>query len=129
MTTLGATVAAGTKVTIDLDVMTPDVDVETPIMQALVLDDAGTTFGTIDLALTVAPGAQPDTSSDGSETPDESGGCNAGGGNAGWLGLVLGAAVLGRGRRNRRRRGRRGHGRTAPHPADTTIPRAPTPRS
>lgn len=97
VTTLGGAVVAGAQVRIDLDVMTPAVDTETPISQTFTLTDGDTQFGTIALALTVAPGANTQTSSDGSEPPTETGGCNAGGG-AGWL-LAL---VVARFRRRRR---------------------------
>jgi hypothetical protein len=100
VTTLGSAIAAGKQSTVDFDVLAPSVDVETPVSQAFVLDDGGTTFGTITLALTVAPGADPETSGDGNESPEESGGCNAGG-DAGWLTILLGACLFYRGRRSR----------------------------
>ncbi len=99
VTTLGSDVAVGANATIEIDVMTPAVDVETPITQVFELDDAGTTFGTINLALTVAPGADPTSSGDSSEAgADESGGCNTGRG-AGWLALVIPALLIRRRRR------------------------------
>src|SRR5439155_741650 len=67
ITTLGSAVAAGKQGTLDFDVTTPAVDVDTPVSQVLVLDDAGTKFGTINLALTVVPGMTEPTSGDGSE--------------------------------------------------------------
>jgi hypothetical protein len=117
ITTLGASVAAGEQGTIDFDVLTPNVDTATPITQQLALvDDGGATLGTIDLSLTVAPNADPDSSGDGTE-PDPTGGttgsdgqpdtggsttqdpgtlsagCSTGGG-LGWLALLLPALVL-----------------------------------
>jgi Synergist-CTERM protein sorting domain-containing protein len=122
ITTLGSTVAAGEQGTIDLDIMTPAVDVATPITQQLALvDDGGVTLGTIELSLTVAPNANPETSGDGTE-PDPTGGttgsdgmpdpggstapdpgqlsagCSTGSG-VGWLALVIPALVLRRRRR------------------------------
>ena len=93
VTTIGAIVEANKQTTIDLDVMTPMETDATPIMQAFELDDSGTSFGTITLALTVAPGANPDTSGDGNENDSSPGGCNSGRG-VGWLALVLPALVL-----------------------------------
>jgi Synergist-CTERM protein sorting domain-containing protein len=100
VTAIGAATPIGHTTTIELDVMTPQVDVETPVSQAFTLDDGGTKFGDISLALTVAPGADMGgESGEGNEGGDEAGGCNAGG-NAGWLALALPAIVL---RRRRRR--------------------------
>ncbi|MEO8840593.1 MAG: M15 family metallopeptidase [Kofleriaceae bacterium] len=101
VTTLGAIVDANQQTMIDMDVMTPMVTDETPLTQAFELDDAGTSFGTIDLALTVAPGADMGTSGDpGDEAADDqSGGCSTTGGGAGWLGLAIPALMLRRRRR------------------------------
>jgi Synergist-CTERM protein sorting domain-containing protein len=112
--TLGSAVAVGGQGTIDFDVMTPAVDVATPITQQLALvDDTGATLGTFNLSLTVAPNADPNTSGDGTE-PDPTGGmtgsddgsttpppssdsltagCSTGN-SVGWLALVLPALVL-----------------------------------
>jgi uncharacterized protein (TIGR03382 family) len=88
--TLGDSVLAGGTTTIDFDVMTPKVDVDTPIAQVLELTDSGASFGTINLALTVAPGTQTPTSSDGNEVSfDSTGGCDAGGGSAGSFAPLL----------------------------------------
>jgi uncharacterized protein (TIGR03382 family) len=97
VTTLGDTVAPGAKITVDFDVTTPAADAETPVMEAFTLDDSGTAFGTIELALTVVPGQDTPQSSDGGDTQD-SGGCNAGGGDAGVL-VMFAALVLRRRRR------------------------------
>ena len=120
ITTLGSIVAAGDQGTVDFDVMTPAVTEPTPITQQLTLVD-GATLGTIDLTLTVAPDANPETSGDGAE-PDPVGGttgsdgapgtgtppppsdsltagCSAGHGS-GWLALVIPALLLGRRRRS-----------------------------
>ncbi len=85
--TLGASIEAGKTGTVDFDVMTPASDTELPVFQELVLDDGGTKFGDIQLAMTVVPGLDPDgESSDGSEdVQDIQGGCNAGGATGGWL--------------------------------------------
>jgi hypothetical protein len=89
VTTLASDVASGTTVTIEMDVTTPSVTTSTSIDQVLALANAGTIFGTIDLALTVAPDADPNTSGDnepggGIAQQVSGGGCNAGG-DAGWL--------------------------------------------
>ncbi len=92
--TLGGVVAAGTPVTIDLDVMTPGVEGSTPITQVFALVDGATIRGTFSLSLTVAPDASTQTSGEGEEQiGDESGGCSSGG-TAGWLALLLPALVL-----------------------------------
>jgi hypothetical protein len=96
VTTLGDTVAPAAKITVDFDVTTPAADAETPVMEAFTLDDGGTAFGTIQLALTVVPGQATPESSDGGDTQD--GGCNAGGGHAGVL-VMFAALVLRRRRR------------------------------
>ena len=79
---------------------------ETPINQLLALDNAGVQLGAFDLALTVAPDANPDTSGDnepgGGISPQVGGGCNAGGaggGASGGLALGLLACVVRRRRR------------------------------
>jgi uncharacterized protein (TIGR03382 family) len=103
ITTLGAPIEAGKTGTIDLDVTTPMTDVEMPVMEELVLNDGGTKFGEIQLALTVVPGMTEDESGDGSEEghdDDVGGGCNAGGSSgAGVLALF---ALIGLARRRRR---------------------------
>ena len=60
VTTLASDVRAGTQATIDMDVTTPAETPSTAIDQVLALDDAGTQLGTFDLALTVAPDADPE---------------------------------------------------------------------
>jgi len=99
--TLGAAIAAGKTGTIDFDVTTPATDVELPIMEELTLNDGGTKFGDIQLALTVVPGMSGDESGDGNEMPEpgaDDGGCNAGGGSASCLALL---ALVGIRRRRR----------------------------
>ncbi len=96
---LGASVAAGAMVTIELDVTTPAETMDTPIQQLFALADGTTMFGSIPVALTVVMSGA-DTSGDASEGDDpapQSGGCNAGGG-AGWL-VGLAAIALVRRRR------------------------------
>jgi uncharacterized protein (TIGR03382 family) len=102
ITTLGAEIAAGKSGAVDFDVMTPDTNEELPVFEELELDDGGTKFGTIELALTVAPGVDPaGESSEGDDLGDDiDGGCNAGGGGAG--GGML-AMVMFVGLRRRRR--------------------------
>jgi len=89
VTSIASAVAVGAKTTIDLDVTTPDVSTSTPITQTFDLNSSGTKFGSIDLALTVSPDADPGQPGDGSNEPgdgsDDSGspsdhaGCSAGG--------------------------------------------------
>jgi uncharacterized protein (TIGR03382 family) len=101
ITTLGAQIDAAKSGTVDFDVMTPDTSEELPVFQELVLDDGGTKFGSIELALTVAPGVDPaGESSEGDDLGDEvEGGCNAGGGGVGSFAIVMLAGL----RRRRRR--------------------------
>jgi hypothetical protein len=96
VTALGSSVAAGAKITVDFDVTTPAEDAQTPVMESFVLDDGGSKFGQIDLALTVVPGQDAPVSSDGGDKQDS--GCNVGGGSAGLL-VGLSALVLRRRRR------------------------------
>jgi Synergist-CTERM protein sorting domain-containing protein len=116
VTALGNDIAMGDTATLDFDVLTPAVTEETPVSQAFQLVDGASMFGTINLSLTVAVGADPGQSSDGNDSGDSgdtgsdggkadgtgpdasSAGCNAGGG-VGWLSLVLPALVLRRRRR------------------------------
>lgn len=100
VTTLGAIVAATKQTTLDFDVTTPMVTEDTPITQVFQLDDAGTSFGTINLALTVSPDADPNASGDGNDEDADGGGCNVGGsaGSAMALGLI---GVVGRRRKRR----------------------------
>jgi uncharacterized protein (TIGR03382 family) len=100
ITTIGAQIDAGKSGAVDFDVMTPDTSEELPVFEELVLDDGGTKFGTIELALTVAPGVDPaGESSEGDDMGDEvEGGCNAGGGGAGAFAIVMLAGL----RRRRR---------------------------
>ena len=90
--TLGAPIAAGKTGTIDFDVTTPAADAELPVMEELVLNDGGTKFGDINLALTVVPGMSGDESGDGNEETDEVGGGCSAGGHGGPLSLL---ALLG----------------------------------
>jgi hypothetical protein len=96
VTTLGAIVDAAKQITVDIDVTTPPETDETPITQIFALDDSGTSFGTINLALTVSPDAGSDSSGDGNDEPDttKSGGCNTAGDGVGWFALVAPALLL-----------------------------------
>ncbi len=101
ITTLGAQIDAGKSGTLDFDVTTPDTSEELPVFQELVLDDGGTKFGDIEIALTVAPGADPNgESNEGDDMGDDvDGGCNAGGGGVSSLAILMLAGL----RRRRRR--------------------------
>ena len=118
ITTLGAAVAPGDVAWVDFDVTTPAATVETIVSERLVLDDGGTHFGSIEIALTVVPGATTPTSGEGSEpggggggsggaggdSAEVSGGCAAGGpgSSVGCLPALIFAGLLLR-RRPRRR--------------------------
>lgn len=100
ITTLGSAIAVGKTGTVELDVTTPAADATLAVDEQLDLNDAGTKFGSIDIAVTVVPGLTDPTSGDGDDTGDGvNGGCNAGGGAGGSLGLVLAAMALIRRRR------------------------------
>jgi hypothetical protein len=87
--TLGAGVAIGGEVTVELDVLAPSATGETPIAVELELADGAARFGAIPLAFTVIP--------DGGGGGGGTGGCAAGGGGAWWLALA--ALALSRRRR------------------------------
>lgn len=106
---LGIEVASGTQHVFDIDVTAPTGVLDlTPVSTQLVLTDGATTFGTLQLAATVTPHGDEDTSTeaddahdlgeDWEEVPEVEGGCNAGG-SAGWGALLLPALVLLRRRR------------------------------
>jgi len=102
--TLGSDVGAGAMHVIELDIATPMVSEETALFtQVSIVDDTGT-HGTFNLALTVTPNGDEDTSGDSDDEHDDapiaSGGCDAGGG-AGWLGALLPALIVLRTRRRR----------------------------
>jgi uncharacterized protein (TIGR03382 family) len=110
---IGAAVPPAGEGKIAIEIAAPEVSEETAGFTTFSLVDNGAPVGTIDLAVTIAPGADPSTSGDagdehdredGDEDADEDGvlpgGCSAGGG-AGWGALaIVGLAVL---RRRRRR--------------------------
>jgi uncharacterized protein (TIGR03382 family) len=100
ITTLGAVIAKGKTGTVEFDVMTPATDTQTAVDEKLDLDDGGTMFGSIDIAVTVIPGLTGPSSGDGGDTADGgvNGGCNAGGGGGG-AGVVLALIALVRRRR------------------------------
>ena len=106
VTAIGNDIAMGATATIDFDVLTPPETDATAVAQTFQLVDGASMFGTVNIALTVAPGADPGQSGDGNDSGDgtgdddaNAGGCNAGGSGAGWLALLIPAIVL------RRRRG------------------------
>lgn len=99
--TLGVPMAAGEIATVDFDVMTPAATDETVVSERLVLEDAGVRFGSIEIALTVVPGASEPTSGEGSEppntggggvgpSPESSGGCAVGGQGSGLILVLVG---------------------------------------
>jgi hypothetical protein len=111
ITALGRAVGAREVAFIDVDIITPEVETETVIVERLALSDGGETFGDIQLALTVVPDVVVPESGDGSEPTDEdgeaippdfgsaTGGCSSGGGGVGWFGVALALLVARFGRR------------------------------
>jgi hypothetical protein len=99
VTEIGQMVPPDGQLTLAFTIKTPAVTDETPISQVFELENAGTKFGSINLALTVKPGLTGEESGDGNEEGDVNGGCNAGGGGLGWLGFALPLVVLRRRRR------------------------------
>jgi len=108
----GAAIPAAGEGQIAIEIAAPQVTDETPGFTTFALVDGGVQVGAIDLAVTIAPGADPSVSGDagdendredGDEDADEDGvlpgGCSAGGG-AGWGALAIaGLAILRRRRR------------------------------
>jgi hypothetical protein len=103
---LGQPVAAGGMGEISFDVTTPMATEETAVFEELVLSDGGTQFGGVQLALTVVPEMEEETSGDADQGHDHfdqevTGGCSAGGG-AGLGALASLGLLLVAGRRRRR---------------------------
>jgi hypothetical protein len=92
---VGAVVPAGSRATIELDVVGPSVATQTPIATQLALIDGTTQVGSVDFAVTVTPDGDENTSGDADDQTDGgvSGGCSAGGG-AGWLAFAPVLLVL-----------------------------------
>ena len=98
---------------ITIDIAAPPVTEETAGFTTFALVDSGVQVGAIDLAVTIAPGADPSVSGDAGDTSDHEegdedadedgvlpGGCSAGGGGASWAALAIaGLALLRRRRR------------------------------
>jgi uncharacterized protein (TIGR03382 family) len=113
VTTIASAIAIGSAATIHVTVTTPDVSESTPVTQTFELDDSGTTFGSIDLSLTVAPDAvtgQPgdgdgsddgsdDSGSDGGPLAGDRAGCNAAGNPSAAFAIALGLLAIRRRRR------------------------------
>ncbi|MDQ3333658.1 MAG: NBR1-Ig-like domain-containing protein [Myxococcota bacterium] len=100
---IGSEVAVGAKATIEIPVHAPQVTEVTPVYTQFALATAGMRFGKIDLAATVTPNGDEDTSGDADDghDPEADGACNSGGG-ASWAALLVPALVLVRRRRARR---------------------------
>ncbi|MEO8698971.1 MAG: NBR1-Ig-like domain-containing protein [Kofleriaceae bacterium] len=98
ITTLDAAVEPEATATLELDVTTPAATEELPVFQELVLDDAGTKFGDITLAVTVVPDLDGDESGESSDESDAAGGCSTTG-SGGLLAMLAVLAVVGRRRR------------------------------
>jgi len=104
VTSMTDAVPAGTLATFDFDVLAPAATTDTPVYQQLALADDTQTYATFDLALTVT-GTGTANSTDSADPEQEiTGGCNAGGRDAGGgalLALALVGLVRGRGRARR----------------------------
>jgi hypothetical protein len=99
--TVGIDVVAGGRTTLDIHVAAPVVTEETPYFTQLALTTANMTFGTINLAVTVTPNGDENTSGDADDENDpdmEAGGCATGGGS-GWAVLLLPLLLVVRRRR------------------------------
>lgn len=100
---IGSEIGAGAMGIIEIDVATPDVTEETPLFTQFELVDGTDNFGTINVALTVTPDGDEDTSADAKDQHDPgaevTGGCNAGGGGPSGLALLMPALALLRRRR------------------------------
>ena len=99
-------VPVGSQITVGLDLTMPDVTASTTIDQDFALAAAGATLGTVTIAITVSPTANPSNSGDPSEDGDMqqalTGGCNAGGGAGGWLALCAVVPAIAWSRRRKR---------------------------
>ena len=113
--TLGAPIAVGSAGTIAFDVVAPAATEDTPIATTFAVMQDGRQLASVDFAVTIAVHSDPGASSEDGVDPDEvddglgdangavapsTGGCSAGGGAGGWLGLLVPLAVI-RGRRRR----------------------------
>lgn len=103
---LGTEVGAGAMHVIELDIATPIRPMmtdATALFTQVAIVDGGATVGTFNLALTVTPNGDEDTSGDSDDEHDDapiaSGGCSAGGRGIGWLGLALPVLIVLRRRR------------------------------
>ncbi len=107
----GGAIGAGAQGVIEIPVLAPMVSEVTAYSAEIALVDNGTTLGTIQLALSVTPNGDEDSSGDAGDEDGEhehdegefeagtvSGGCSTGG-SIGWLALVLPALLLSRRRR------------------------------
>ncbi|MBA3391436.1 MAG: hypothetical protein H0T89_02275 [Deltaproteobacteria bacterium] len=101
---IGAAVAPGANGIVTIDVLAPMVTEETPVFTQFSLSNAGTSFGTINIAVTVTPNGDEGTSGDADDAHDDNdvmGGCSTGGSPASWAALLIPALLAFR----RRRRG------------------------
>lgn len=103
---IGVAVPAGTMGVVELTIAAPVVTEETPVFTQFALSNDGMSFGTINIAVTVTPNGDEDTSSEADDANDDgaavTGGCNAGGSGSAWLALAIPALVILRRRRARR---------------------------
>jgi Synergist-CTERM protein sorting domain-containing protein len=90
---------------VELTIAAPMVNEETPIFTQFQLENGGQSFGTINIAVTVTPNGDEDTSSEADDANDDgavvTGGCNAGGSGSAWLALGIPALLIARRRRRR----------------------------
>ena len=103
--TIGVAIPSNEQGVLQIQIATPVVTEETALFTQLTLNDGETEMGQINLAVTVTPNGDEDTSGDSDDQNDDgaaiSGGCNAGGslGSLGWLALALPALIARRRRR------------------------------
>jgi hypothetical protein len=102
---IGVGVPAGSMGVVELTIAAPMVGEETPIFTQFQLENGGQSFGTINIAVTVTPNGDEDTSSEADDANDDgavvTGGCNAGGSGSAWLALGIPALLIARRRRRR----------------------------
>ena len=104
---IGSDVPAGTMGIIQLSIAAPMVTEETPVFSQFTLSNNGVMFGMINIAVTVTPNGDDNTSGDADDLNDDgavvTGGCNTGGNATSWFGLALMIPALVLVRRRRRR--------------------------
>ncbi len=93
---LGAAISAGGQGIIDIEIVGPMVDVETPASTQFTLSDSGSDVGTFHVSMMITPNGDEGTSGDADDENDGatvSGGCNASG-TGGWVAILIPALGL-----------------------------------